>query len=200
MFLSGRRAKEQLQGNVNFNRRARWKLTCQFTATGRDLWAFREHPPCGDLIYATLFSCLLRPTLTWGWQEADWRGGGHSGASSCYPLNSCGLLSSPSGSPIPSFFLSDAFPCILSFPGWGSCGSQSGIGDDPFRTGQRMRETGKGHKNPGGEWGGVRRRGRLLVRHHAPDVGLETSVLALLLPQAWGGRRQAVPKPCHLGS
>ena len=43
------------------------------------------------------------------------------------------------------FFLSDAFPCILSFPGWGSCGSQSGIGGDPFRTGQRMRETGKGH-------------------------------------------------------
>ena len=63
-------------------------------------------------------------------------------------------------------------------------GSQSGTGDDPFRTGQRMGETGKGHKNPGGEWGGVRRWGRLLVRHHTAVVGLETSFLALLLPQA----------------
>ena len=40
-----------------------------------------------------------------------------------------------------------------------------------------MGETGKGHKNPGGEWGGVRRWGRLLVRHHTAVVGLETSFL-----------------------
>lgn len=111
--------------NINFNKGALSELSCQFTATGRDLRGLyrtatvqRLHAHCPLLLPAQPSTS----TVTCGQQEANsWVGEDPSRDHFLSPFK----FLWPSN--IPQLFsgtlssLSDAFHCTLNFPGWGRC-------------------------------------------------------------------------------